>query len=79
MRASSLLRAHKNPLINAVARELGMERYSIQQILRMLIERSEYLKLYVQGNRRDALQALPLDARAAHAAVFPRRDPAPSL
>ena len=56
IRASTLMRAHKNPLVNAVARELDMERYSIHQILRMLIERSESLKLYVQGNRRDALR-----------------------
>src|SRR3984885_12403777 len=55
-RASSLMRANKNPLVNAVARELGMERYSIHQILRILIERSESLKLFVQGNRRDALR-----------------------
>ena len=44
------------PSWNAVARELVMERYSIQQILRMLIERSESLKLFVRGNRRDALR-----------------------
>ena len=31
----------------------------------MLIERSERLRLYVRGNRRDALQLLALDARAA--------------
>jgi Putative zinc-binding metallo-peptidase len=55
-RASSLMRANKNPLINAVARELVMEPYSLHQILRMLIERSESLKLYVRGNRRDALR-----------------------
>jgi hypothetical protein len=56
VRASTLLRGHKNPLISAVARQLGMERYSVHQILRMLIERSESLRLFVQGNRRDALQ-----------------------
>ena len=55
-RASSLMRANKNPLVNAVARELVMEPYSLHQILRMLIERSESLKLYVQGSRRDALR-----------------------
>jgi len=54
LRASTLMRANKNPLINAVARELLMERYSIQQILRMLIERSESLKLFVHGSQRDA-------------------------
>ena len=50
------MRANKNPLVNAVARELVMERYSLHQILRMLIERSESLKLYVRGSRRDALR-----------------------
>jgi hypothetical protein len=55
-RASSLLRSQGKVLVNAVARESGMERYSIQQILRILIERSESLRLFVQGNRRDAVQ-----------------------
>jgi len=56
MRAAALLRAQKNPLVNAVARELAMERYSVEQILRMLTERSESLQLFVQGNRRDAIR-----------------------
>jgi hypothetical protein len=55
-RAATLLRAQKNPLVNAVARELGMERYSVDQILRMVIERSESLELFVQCNRRDAIR-----------------------
>jgi putative zinc-binding metallo-peptidase len=55
LRASTLLRRQKNPLVGAVARELGIERYSVHQILRMLIERSDVLRLFVQGNRRDAL------------------------
>jgi hypothetical protein len=55
-RASTLLRAQKNPPVNAVARELAMERYSVHQILRMLIERSESLQLFVQGSRRDAIR-----------------------
>ena len=56
MRAASLMRAHQAPLTNAVARELAMERYSVDQILRMLIERCEALKLYVRGSRRDAVR-----------------------
>ena len=56
MRASALLRAHRARLVAAVARELAMEPYSLHQILRMLIERSESLQLFVQGNRRDALR-----------------------
>ena len=53
-RAATLLRAQKNALVNAVARELGMDRYSVEQILGMLIERSESLQLFVQSSRRDA-------------------------
>jgi hypothetical protein len=56
MRACTLLRAQKIPLVNSVARELGIERYSVHQILRILIERSESLQLFVQGNRRDAIR-----------------------
>ena len=55
VRAASLLRTQQATLTNAVARELAMERYSVEQILRMLIERSDNLKLYVRGARRDAM------------------------
>jgi hypothetical protein len=54
MRAAALLRALKSTLVSSVARELGIERYSIHQIVRMLIERCEALQLYVRGSRRDA-------------------------
>ena len=56
-RAATLLRANRKSLIASVSRELGLERYSVQQIVRMLIERSEILKLYVRGNRRDAIRS----------------------
>ena len=56
VRAATLLRANQKALIAAVSRELELERYSVQQIVRMLIERSETLKLYVRGNRRDAVR-----------------------
>ena len=55
VRAASLLRSHQTQLTSAVARELALEHYSIDQILRMLIERCELFKLYVRGNRRDAV------------------------
>ena len=55
VRASALLRAKEKQLTSAVARDLAMEPYSVNQILRMLIERCEALKLYVRGNRRDAV------------------------
>jgi hypothetical protein len=55
-RAATLLRAHARPLTAAVARALGIERYSVEQVLRMLIERAERLRLHVRGSRRDALR-----------------------
>jgi Putative zinc-binding metallo-peptidase len=56
LRAAALLRGDERRLISAVARALDVERYSVQQVLRMLIERSERQQLYVRGNRRDALR-----------------------
>ena len=55
-RAATLLRSHARRLSAGVARELGVERYSVEQILGMLIERSEHLQLFVRGNCRDALR-----------------------
>ncbi len=55
-RAASLLRAYRGPLTTAVARELALEPYSVQQILGILIERCDTLKLYVRGGRRDAVR-----------------------
>ncbi|MBS0364574.1 MAG: putative zinc-binding metallopeptidase [Proteobacteria bacterium] len=55
-RAATLLRAHRRPLAAGVARALRIERYSAEQVLRMLIERSDRLKLHVRGSRRDALR-----------------------
>ena len=53
-RAATLLRAEGRGLTAAVARTLGVERYSVAQILRILIERCEHMRLYLRGNRRDA-------------------------
>jgi hypothetical protein len=55
-RACTLLRAAGPTLVPLVAQELGMERYSVEQIYRMVIDRSDKLKLYVRGNRRHALR-----------------------
>jgi hypothetical protein len=54
LRAATLLRVELAPLTAAVARTLRIERYSVEQVLRMLIERATRLRLYVRGNRRDA-------------------------
>jgi Putative zinc-binding metallo-peptidase len=55
-RAATLLRAHARQLTATVARALHSERYSVEQVLNMLIERAERLQLYVRGNQRDALR-----------------------
>ena len=55
-RAATLLRGHARPLTTSVARALGIERYSVEQVLRMLIERADRLRLHVRGSRRDALR-----------------------
>ena len=55
-RAAAVLRAQARPLTGAVARALEVERYSVEQVLRMLIERCTQLQLHVRGNRRDALR-----------------------
>jgi hypothetical protein len=56
IRASTLLRTHRHSLIGSVSRQLDLERYSIQQIYRMLIARSDSLKLFVRGGRRDSVR-----------------------
>src|SRR5215469_11616741 len=56
VRATTLLRTHARALSASVARALASERYSVEQVLHMLIERSAALRLYVRGNRRDSLR-----------------------
>ena len=55
-RAATLLRANAKRLVASVARALSVEPYCARQVLRMLVERSTSLRLYVRGNRRDALR-----------------------
>jgi len=54
LRASTLIRSMKTQLLNSVSRELKIDRYTIHQLLRMIMERCDALRLYVHGNRRDA-------------------------
>src|SRR5688572_1365175 len=56
LRASTFLRAHSASLVNTGVRELAAVRYDVEQILRMVIERAEKLRLWVRGSRRDALR-----------------------
>jgi hypothetical protein len=56
LRAATLLRTHRTALVSSAMRELDTERYCVEQILRMVIERSEKLRLWVRGSQRDALR-----------------------
>lgn len=55
-RACTFLRAVKPRMLARIAREAGTELYTVQQIHRMVIERSETLKFFVSGNRRHVLR-----------------------
>jgi Putative zinc-binding metallo-peptidase len=56
MRAGTFLRTVKPRTLARIARESGIEPYTVRQIHRMVIERSEILKLFVRGNRRHVLR-----------------------
>jgi len=55
-RASTFLRAHTLPLVNFAVRARAAERYSIEQILRIIIDRADKLGLWQRGERRRALR-----------------------
>jgi hypothetical protein len=55
--AASLLRAHKARLRSAIIRDASVDRYVAHQVLRIAIDRSARLQLYVRGRQRDALRA----------------------
>ena len=55
--AASLLRSHKARLRGAIIRDTGVDRYVAHQVLRIAIDRSARLQLYVHGRQRDALRA----------------------
>jgi hypothetical protein len=51
-----LLRSHKARLRASLIRATDVDRYVAHQILRIAIDRSERLQLYVQGAQREALR-----------------------
>ena len=50
------MRASSPKLVDFALRVRVAERYSIEQILRLVIDRAEKLGLWVRGNRREALR-----------------------
>jgi hypothetical protein len=55
--AATLLRNHKPQLRAAIIRDTGVDRYLAHQVLRIAIDRSVRLALFVRGPQRDALRA----------------------
>jgi hypothetical protein len=55
--AAKLLRSHKVRLRESIISNTGGDRYVAHQILRIAIDRSARLQLYVQGTQRDALRS----------------------
>ncbi len=55
-RASTFLRAHTAALVAFALRVRVAERYSIEQILRLVIDRAEKRELWLRGSRRLALR-----------------------
>jgi hypothetical protein len=54
LKAAAFLRAQARVLTAAVARTLRIDPYSVEQVLRLLIERCERRDLYVRGSQREA-------------------------
>ena len=55
-RASVFLRANTNKLVDFALRVRVAERYGVEQILRIMIDRAEKLGLWLRGNRRISLR-----------------------
>jgi Putative zinc-binding metallo-peptidase len=55
VRAATLLRAHKPALVSSAVRGLKVDRYSVFQMLRVIITRADQLGLFPRGSQREAL------------------------
>ena len=56
VRAAKFLHSERAVLVASVVRELDTDTYTVRQMLRMAIDRCAAMRLYVHGNRRDALR-----------------------
>jgi hypothetical protein len=54
-RAARFLRGKRKSLLAAVQRDTGVEPYTLHQLLRIAIDRAEYLDLYLRGSQRTAV------------------------
>jgi len=54
IRAAQFLRGSRRSLLAALERDTGVEIYTLRQLLRIAIDRADYLDLYLRGSRRMA-------------------------
>jgi hypothetical protein len=59
LKAATVLREQRNPLRRQVLRSGAFSEYLVHQVMRLMIERSEELNLYVRGSRRELKTHLP--------------------
>ena len=53
-RAAQFLRSNRKSLLGSVQRDTGVEPYTLHQLLRIAIDRADYLDLYLRGSQRTA-------------------------
>jgi hypothetical protein len=54
-RAAPFLRANRRTLLAAAQRDWGTDPYTTHQVLRIAIDRTDHLDLYLRGSRRTAV------------------------
>ncbi|MBK6672458.1 MAG: hypothetical protein IPG49_02900 [Proteobacteria bacterium] len=54
LRAAQYLRGNRKSLLAAVHRDTGVETYTLHQLLRIAIDRADYLDLHLRGSQRTA-------------------------
>jgi hypothetical protein len=55
LRAASFLRGHRRDLLTAAQRQSEADSYTLHQVLRLAIDRSDTMQLYLRGSQRNAL------------------------
>jgi hypothetical protein len=54
-RAASFLRSHRRELLNGAQRQSDADSYTLHQVLRLAVDRSDNMQLYLRGSQRSAL------------------------
>ncbi len=54
-RAAPFLRGHRRELLAGAQRQSDADSYTLHQVLRLAIDRSDNMQLYLRGSQRNAL------------------------